>query len=306
MLLSIVIPVYNEEETIPLLLQQILSTLPKFTDDFELIFVDDGSTDSSLNFILGMRHRDHRIKAIALSRNFGHQAAYTAGLHYAKGEYIVMMDGDLQDPPELIEPMYKKLTVENYDIVFGRRSDRNESFFKQKLIKAFHKLFNKASNINAPENVGNFSIMTRKAMEAFLELNEKNRYLPGLRFFIGFNQGFYDFERPDRKFGLAKMSYTKLFKLAFDALFSFSNFPLKFCFYTGIFGVIIFFIAGSISLVHKIIGIASPGWSSTLISIYFLGSIQLLFLGIIGEYVYRIYVEVQNRPIYIVKDVYDS
>lgn len=306
MLLSLVIPVFNEEEVIPSLWREVVDALSSFTSDFEVLFVDDGSSDNSLSLLLAIQKQDHRAKVIALSRNFGHQAAYTAGLTFAKGNYIAMMDGDLQDPPKYIKPMLDLLQQEDYEVVYGSRNERNEGYIKQRLTAAFHQLFKRVSNINAPENVGNFSVMTRQALDTFLALKEKNRYLPGLRFFIGFKQGKYTYERPDRALGNAKMSYSGLFKLAFDALFSFSNFPLKFCFYLGIFGVIIFFVAGTISLVHKIIGIASPGWSSTLISIYFLGSIQLLFMGIIGEYVYRIYVESQNRPIYIVKKVYES
>lgn len=306
MLLSLVIPVFNEQEVIPALWQEVFQAITSITDDFEVLLVDDGSTDNSLQLLLGIQQSEKRAKVISLSRNFGHQAAYTAGLTFAKGDFIAMMDGDLQDPPMHIKPMLEMLQNQNFEVVYGSRTERNESYFKQQLTAAFHRLFKRVSNINAPENVGNFCVMTRQALDTFLELKEKNRYLPGLRFFIGFNQGKYAYERPDRTIGHAKMSYSGLFKLAFDALFSFSNFPLKFCFYLGIFGVVIFFIAGTISLVHKIIGIASPGWSSTLISIYFLGSIQLLFLGIIGEYVYRIYVESQNRPIYIVKKIYDK
>ncbi len=304
-MLSIVVPIYNEADGVATLCHSIIDAVKSMGMEVEVVVVDDGSTDKSLEKLLAIRENDIRFRVVALSRNFGHQAAYTAGLSIAKGDYIAMMDGDLQDPPALIEKMLEELKSQKFDIVFGKRIDRPEGFLKQKMILSFHRLFSKASHINAPANVGNFCVMTRQALDEFLKLQEKNRYLPGLRFFIGFEQGFVEYSRAERANGEAKMSYTKLFKLAFDALFSFSNFPLKFCFYTGIIGVIIFFIAGSISIVHKIIGIASPGWSSTLVSIYFLGSIQLLFLGIIGEYVYRIYVEVQNRPIYIVKKVYE-
>jgi len=304
-MLSVVVPIYNEGDGISSLCNSILDAVKVMDIEVEIIMVDDGSTDDSLEKLLAIRKSDARFKVVALSRNFGHQAAYTAGLAIAKGDFIAMMDGDLQDPPALIGKMMEELKLQKFDIVFGKRTDRLEGFLKQKMILAFHRLFSKASHINAPANVGNFCVMTRQALDEFLKLQEKNRYLPGLRFFIGFEQGFVEYSRSERANGEAKMSYTNLFKLAFDALFSFSNFPLKFCFYTGIIGVIIFFIAGSISIIHKFIGIASPGWSSTLVSIYFLGSIQLLFLGIIGEYVYRIYVEVQNRPIYIVKKVYE-
>jgi dolichol-phosphate mannosyltransferase len=237
-----------------------------------------------------------------LSRNFGHQAAYTAGLTYAKGDYVVMMDGDLQDPPEVIKLMYEKLINEKYDIVYGKRTTREEGITKKTLIKIFHCLFKNFSNMDKADNVGNFSLMNRKALQALLSIGEKNRYLPGLRFFVGYRQGFVEYNRLDRDSGEAKMSFNKLLKLAFDAIFSFSDLPIKFCLYTGIIGIIIFFSAGMYVLVDKIFGTALYGWSSTVLSIYFLGSVQLVFLGIIGEYVHRIYKEVQNRPLFIVRE----
>jgi dolichol-phosphate mannosyltransferase len=237
-----------------------------------------------------------------LSRNFGHQAAYTAGLTYAKGDYVAMMDGDLQDPPEVIKLMYEKLIGEKYDIVYGKRTTREEGVAKKTLIKIFHWLFKNFSNMDKADNVGNFSLMNRKALQALLSIGEKNRYLPGLRFFVGYRQGFVEYNRLDRDSGEAKMSFNKLLKLAFDAIFSFSDLPIKFCLYTGIIGIIIFFSAGMYVLVDKIFGTALYGWSSTVLSIYFLGSVQLVFLGIIGEYVHRIYKEVQNRPLFIVRE----
>jgi dolichol-phosphate mannosyltransferase len=198
--------------------------------------------------------------------------------------------------------MYRKLVAEGLDVVHGRRTDREETFLKKHMIKLFHHVFRQFSQMSEVSNVGNFSIMNRKALNAFLSLGEKNRYLPGLRFFIGFRQGFVDYQRPDRVDGEAKMGYFKLINLALDAIFSFSSLPLKICLYTGLLGMIIFFAAGLYTIVSKIMGIAAVGWSSILLSIYFLGSVQLLFLGIIGEYVFRIYRESQSRPIFIVRE----
>ncbi len=306
MLISVVIPVYNESDLIEDLYKAVMSAMTKFTDDFEVICVNDGSKDDTLLKLQVCHQRDKRFKVLNLSRNFGHQSAYTAGLSYAKGEYVAMMDGDLQDPPELIADMYKCAIDNQSDVVYGRRTERHETFFKKLSIKLFHFIFNKLSNINAPANVGNFSVMNRKALEAFLALEEKNRYLPGLRFFIGFKQDYVDYSRDDRTIGEAKMNFSRLLKLALDALFSFSKLPIKICIYLGIIGIIFTLIGGAIVLYKKLTGEAITGWSSILVSMYFLGSVQLLFMGIIGEYVHRIFVETQNRPVFIVKDFFED
>jgi polyisoprenyl-phosphate glycosyltransferase len=304
-MISLIIPLYNEEKLVEDLYRETSEALNKITQDYEIICVNDGSSDNTLKFLLTIHNKDKRLKILNLSRNFGHQAAYTAGLAHAKGEFIAMMDGDLQDPPSLIKEMYDKIIAEELDIVYGCRKSRNEGFVKRFLIKRFHKIFSSISNVHAPENVGNFSLMNRKALDAFLRLNEKNRYLPGLRYFIGFEQGFITYDRPDRTIGDAKMNFRKLFRLAMDALFSFSKLPIKLCLILGVLGIIFSLFGGGVVLVKKILGDAITGWTSTMLSIYFLGSVQLLFLGIIGEYIHRIFIESQNRPIYIVKDFYE-
>jgi dolichol-phosphate mannosyltransferase len=296
---------YNEEDLIPQLLKETQNSLQQIGDDFEIICVDDGSNDNTLPNLLKEQKNNSKIKIIELSRNFGHQAAYTAGLMNAKGETIGMIDGDLQDPPSLIPKMYEKLNLEKLDIVYGKRIRRNETFHKKFSIKLFHIIFNKLSNINAPVDVGNFSLMNRQALNAFLLMKEKNRYLPGLRYFIGFKHGYVAYNRPDREIGEAKMSFFKLVKLAFDAIFSFSKIPLKISLLIGILGLLFSLAGAGIVMYKKVIGEAITGWSSMMLSIFFLGSVQLLFLGIIGEYIYRIYTEVQNRPIYIIKRLHD-
>lgn len=306
MQISVVIPVYNESDLINDLFEAVMKAMTKFTNDFEVICVNDGSKDDTLHKLRQCHQKDKRFKVLNLSRNFGHQSAYTAGLNYAKGEYVAMMDGDLQDPPELIEAMYRCAVENNSDVVYGRRTERHETFFKKLSIKLFHVIFNKLSNINAPANVGNFSVMNRKALEAFLALEEKNRYLPGLRFFIGFKQDYVDYSRDDRTIGEAKMNFSRLLKLALDAIFSFSKLPIKICLYLGVIGIIFTFIGGLVVLYKKATGEAITGWTSILVSLYFLGSVQLLFMGIIGEYVHRIFVETQNRPVYIVKDFFED
>ena len=304
-MLSIVIPIYNEEGLINDLVDRTVSALEKFTLDYEIIFVDDGSTDKSLKSLLNHQDNNSRIKVLALSGNFGHQAAFTAGLENSTGEIVGMMDGDLQDPPELFGEMYKKITVEGYDIISGKRSGRKGKTSRNLYTFLFHLLFRNVTAIQNMENTGNFSLMRREAVDALLTMKEKIRYLPGLRAFIGFNQGYVEYIRDERFEGNPKMNLSKLFRLAADAIFAFSRFPIRLCLYMGMIGTIVFMFAGIYVIIAKIAGFAIVGWSSTMLSIYFLGSIQLVSIGIVGEYVYRIYKESQNRPLYFVKKFHD-
>jgi len=305
-MISLVVPIFNEEELIDELVPRTIKALEQIAPDFELILVDDGSIDTSLSRLLKYQANDQRIKVIELSKNFGHQAAFTAGLENASGEYVAMMDGDLQDPPELLKLMYQKLTEEDYDIVNGTRSARKGNKAKNWLTGMFHYLFKTIANIEDLENAGNFSMMNRKALKALLSMEERVRYLPGLRSFVGFKQGAVDYVREDRLQGEPKMTFGKLFVLAADAIFSFSKFPIRLCLVLGFVGTIVFMLAGIYVLTAKVAGFAQPGWSSTVLSIYFLGSIQLIFLGVVGEYVYRIYKESQKRPLYFIKKIYES
>jgi dolichol-phosphate mannosyltransferase len=283
-----------------------VSALDAFSSDYEIILVDDGSDDQSLPNLLKWQGNNSRIKVLSLSKNFGHQAAFTAGLEHAKGNIIGMMDGDLQDPPELFQEMYRKITEENYDVISGTRTGRKGNGSRNFYTFLFHLFFRNVAVIQNMENTGNFSMMKREAVDALLTMKEKVRYLPGLRSFIGFRQGSVDFVRDERSEGEPKMSLTKLFILASDAIFSFSRFPIKFCLYLGLIGTFVFMCAGVYVLIAKMFGFAVIGWYSTLLSIFFLGSIQLVSLGVVGEYVYRIYKESQDRPIYFVKKFYDG
>jgi dolichol-phosphate mannosyltransferase len=217
-----------------------------------------------------------------------------------------MMDGDLQDPPELLAEMYKKICEESYDVVSGKRIGRKGKNRRDHYAVLFHLLFKHIGEIKNMENSGNYSMMKREAVDALLSMKEKVRYLPGLRTFIGFRQGYVEFVRDDRFKGKPKMSIRKLLVLAADAIFSFSRFPVRFCLILGLIGTLVFMGAGIYVLIAKVYGFAIIGWSSTLLSIYFLGSIQLVFLGILGEYVYRNYKESQNRPVYFVKKFFDG
>ncbi|HPI69441.1 MAG TPA: glycosyltransferase family 2 protein [Bacteroidales bacterium] len=305
-MLSLVIPIFNEEQIIDELLTRTVKAVESITADYEIIFVDDGSTDNSSEQILNYRKKNSRIKLLSLSRNFGHQAAYTAGLEYSKGDIIAMLDGDLQDPPELLPEMYRKITEEDYDIVSGKRSGRKGHLGRNLSSTVFHLIFKNIGDIKNMENYGNYSVMKRIAVEALLSMKEKVRYLPGLRTVIGFKQGFVEYIRDERFEGKPKMTFRKLFTLASDAIFSFSRFPIALCLILGTVGTAVFMGAGLYVIIAKISGTAVPGWSSTLLSLYFLGSIQLVFLGIIGEYIFRNYKESQNRPVYFVRKFYDD
>lgn len=305
-MLSLVVPVYNEENLIDELVKRTVSAIESFISDYEIIFVDDGSSDRSLDKILSQQKKNKKIKALSLSRNFGHQAAYTAGLEYSKGDIVAMMDGDLQDPPELLEKMYNKIINEGFDVVNARRTGRKGSKRRNMYTLLFHFVFRNFGEINYIGDYGNFSMFTRPAANALISLREKIRYLPGLRTIIGFRQGYVTYVRDDRFEGNPKMNSRKLLILATDAIFSFSKFPLKACLFLGLIGTLVFLAAGIYVLIAKISGFAVPGWTSTLLSIYFLGSIQLVFMGILGEYIYRNYKESQNRPIYFVKCFFDT
>jgi dolichol-phosphate mannosyltransferase len=303
-MLSLVVPVYNEEDLIDELIRRTVSSLDSFISDYELVIVDDGSTDGSLEKMLEWQKKNEKIKILSLSKNFGHQAAFTAGLENASGDIVAMMDGDLQDPPEILERMYRRITEEDLDIVSGKKSGRKGHNGRNLYAWLFHILFKTIGEVKNMDNYGNFSMMKRRALDAMLMMKEKVRYLPGLRTFIGFKQGDVEFLRDERFRGKPKMSLSNLFILATDAIFSFSKFPIRFCLILGTLGTLVFFCAGIYVLFAKATGIAVTGWTSTMLSIYFLGSIQLVFLGIIGEYVYRSYKESQNRPVYFIKKIY--
>ena len=305
-MVSLVIPIYNEEKLIDELVKRTIAAIESITADYEVIFVDDGSTDISLDILLAWLGKNSKIKILSLSKNFGHQAAFTAGLEFSKGDLVAMMDGDLQDPPELLSEMYRKIREEKFDIVSGKRIARRGSKNRNIYSVLFHMLFKNIAEIKDMNNYGNFSMMTREVANALLMMKEKIRYLPGLRTFIGYCQGYIEFVRDERFEGDPKMDLKKLFILASDAIFSFSGFPIRLCLIMGTIGTAVFLLAGIYLIIAKAFGFAVIGWSSVLLSIYFLGSVQLLFLGILGEYVYRNYKESQNRPIYFVKKYYDS
>lgn len=304
-MISVVIPLLNESKIVIQFIEEVILNLKKTGEDFEIVCVDDGSTDSTLIKLLGLKESVVELKVISLSRNFGLQAALSAGLDFAKGDQVVIMDGDFQDPPELIPVLYNKLKESGAEIITAVRDQRNEKYSRKIYTKVFHKIFSNVSESAQIANAGNFCIVNKKAHRAILAFTERNRYLPGIRNFIGFKHEFISYNRPERLDGKAKMSRKKLFALAADAIYSFSKWPIKACIYLGLVGIFIFLSAIVYTLVSKFLGLAPIGWSSMFLAVSFFGSVQLTFLGLIGEYVYRIFKEVQNRPLYFVKDIYE-
>ena len=288
-MISVVIPLLNEEQLVERLLEELWESLGKTGVEFEVVCVDDGSTDSTLRKLLEFRQEHNQLKILSLSRNFGLQAALTAGVDFATGGFVVIMDGDFQDPPDLVPVLYEKIKATGADIVSAVREARNEKFSKRVYINIFHRIFDRLTGGQQVAQTGNFCIINKKAHQAIKQFTERNRYLPGIRNFIGFKHEFILYDRPDRLEGEAKMSRRKLFELAADAIYSFSKWPIKACLYLGMLGILIFFGAIIYTIASKILGLAPIGWSSMFLAISFFGSVQLTFLGLIGEYVYRIF-----------------
>jgi len=305
MVVSLVLPLYNEENLVRELFDRLGNAVSDISYPVEFIAVDDGSEDNTLALLLAERGKNPGIKIISLSRNFGLQAALHAGIEYAGGDLVIVMDGDLQDPPELIPALVNKLQENDLDIVVGRRTSRAERWPKRFLIKWFHNIIEPRFAGSKNYDTGNFCIMKKEVVAGIINAREKLRYFPGLRSYAGFKVDYLDYERQGRSDGAPKMTYRKLLSMAGDALFSFSKWPLRLCLITGIISLIVFILALVYALVSKILGLAPLGWSSTFISIYLFGTLQLIFMGVIGEYVYRVYKEVQDRPSYIVRKIYN-
>ena len=306
MIISIVVPFYNEELLVHKFVDRVYAAVSDTHYRVEIVTVDDGSSDNTLPLLLTNREKYKNIKIISLSRNFGLQAAIHAGIEHAEGDFIVVMDGDLQDPPERIPELVDTVLKDELDILVGRRESRKERWPKRQLIKWFHRLVEPNFPGSGKYDTGNFCVLKRVVANALLNSGEKKRYFPGLRSYVGFHTGYFDYDREARAGGSAKMTYGKLLKLAGDALFSFSKWPIRLCLITGVLGFVGLLLAMIYILVSKKMGLAPLGWSSTFISIYFFGTLHLIFLGVIGEYIYRIYKEVQNRPLYVVRQYFDS
>ncbi len=301
--LSIVVPIYNEEDNIELLYQRLISVIEKIGESYELIFVNDGSKDKSIDKLKIKAQENPFVKYIDFSRNFGHQIAVTAGLELSKGESIVIIDGDLQDPPELIEDLYQK-KKEGFEVVYARRKKRKgESWLKKFTARVFYRILKNITSIDIPVDTGDFRIIDRKIVEVLREMPEYHRYIRGQISWIGYNQTYVEYERDERNSGVTGYSYSKMFKFALDGITSFSDFPLKLATFLGFIVSIVAFVTLLFALYARYFtSNYEPGWTSIIISILFLGGIQLVSIGIIGEYISRINTQVKRRPLYIVKD----
>ncbi len=306
-LLSLVVPVFNEEESINLFLDTVIPLLEQASLRFELVFINDGSRDDTFARLFDRGRRDRRIRIVNLSRNFGKEAALTAGIDHAKGDILIPMDIDLQDPPELIQPFIARWR-EGYDIVYGVRTARlTDTRAKRMSAGWFYRIFNSMSPVRIPPNVGDFRLVDRRAVEVLRQLPERNRFMKGLFAWVGFNSIGVPYERPQRAAGTTKFNFWRLWNFALDGVVSFSTAPLRAWFYVGVViaAVAVLYALFIVTRV-LILGIDTPGYASLLIAVLLMGAIQLLSLGIIGEYLGRLFLEVKGRPIYVVEGVYED
>lgn len=301
--LSIIVPVLNEQDAVPLFVTRVTSVLEQIGLHHEIIFVDDGSTDQTASVIAGLQQDDRRIRLVRLSRNFGKEAALTAGLDFSSGEAVVPMDVDLQDPPELLIDMVARWR-EGFDIAFGQRIERAaDTHAKRMTAGLFYRLFNSIAEQPIEDNAGDFRLMTRPVVEATLMLRERNRFMKGLFAWVGFRSIAIPYERPARAAGTTKFNYWKLWNFAIDGITSFSTAPLRASTFVGSCVAAIAFAYTAVIIVQTLVyGRDVPGYASLMVVMLVLGAVQLLSLGIIGEYLGRLYVETKQRPIYLVSD----
>lgn len=294
---SIVIPVFNEEEMI---LQMYEKLVPFLNNEDEVLFINDGSTDTTVNEIKSLIEKDRRLKLINFSRNFGHQPAITAGLQYSEGDVVIVMDCDLQDPPELIPELLKKWK-EGYDVVHCIRKKRKEPLFKRVSYKLFYWLYTRLSDFETLMDSGDFSLMSRRVVNEINKMEEKAKFIRGLNLFVGFRHTAIEYERPGRFKGETKYNLIKLIKLALDGIFSFTTFPLRIMSFLGFCLLLSSFIMILVLVYYKLSYKLLLGHTMTYVLILFFGGINLFCFGIIGEYIGKIFYETKNRPFYIVE-----
>lgn len=299
-LLSVVAPVYNEQELVDLFVARTCAAVADY--NFELILVNDGSTDDTPELLDRLAAADARVRVVHLSRNFGHQAALTAGLEHALGEAVAMIDADLQDPPELIPAMVEHW-AQGSDVVYAvRRQREGETAFKLATAAGFYRLFNKLTQVDLEPNSGDFRLLDRRALDALLSMTERSRFLRGMTVWVGFTQTAIPYERDARHAGETKYTLRKMLRFSLDAIASFSHLPLQLATYLGMLFAGLAFVAIPVVIALRIVGSYLPGFGSITIAILLLGGIQLIAIGVIGEYVGRIYDEVKHRPLYIVRE----
>lgn len=300
--ISVVIPIYNEEKIIPELYERLTNTVSNLTNSYELIFLNDGSRDHSLLELIRLSEEDSNVFFINFSRNFGHQIAVSAGLDYCRGKAVVIIDGDLQDPPEIIADLYAKYE-EGFDVVYAKRLKRQgESFFKKITAKLFYRILKKMTTVNIPLDTGDFRIIDRKVVDYLRLMPEQNKFLRGQIAWLGFKQTSVLYNRDSRKSGKTGYSIAKMFRFAMDGITGFSDTPLTFVTRLGfIMSFVSFLVILYAIYSHYILHITITGWTSLIITILFIGGIQLISVGIIGEYISRINKNILKRPLYIIE-----
>ncbi len=304
-LISIIAPFLNEEQAVYAFFQEITPVLKEIDADWEIICVDDGSQDNTLEYLLVAARTNPLIKVLALSRNFGKEAALTAGIESSSGDVVVLIDADLQDPPGLIADMLAKWR-EGYDVVYGVRQSRDEdSLTKRVTAGGFYRIFNSLTSVPVPANTGDFRLMDRRVADRLRELPERTRFMKGLFAWLGYKSAAVYYDRPARQEGQSTWSYWKLWNFALDGLTSFSTMPLRVWTYIGLIVSLLSFGYASFLIFRTLIaGVDLPGYASLMVVILFLGGIQLISLGVLGEYLGRVFIEVKRRPIYLIDRVY--
>jgi len=306
-LVSLIIPVYNEESSLDPFIVQATQVMEALRLPFGLLFVNDGSRDQTLPRLVAWSRTNPAVRVVNLSRNFHKEAALTAGIDYARGDVAIPIDVDLQDPPELIGRFLERWR-EGYEVVYGLRANRDSDDASKRLTsKIFYKFFNYLSPIKIPENVGDFRLLDRRVLEVLKVLPERNRFMKGLFAWVGFRSIGVPYERPARRAGITKWNYWRLWNFALDGLFSFSTLPLRIWIYVGMLAAATsLFYAFFIVLRVIILGVDVPGYASLMTAVLFMGGIQLLSLGIIGEYLGRLFLEAKRRPVYLVEAVFEA
>jgi len=300
---SIVIPIYNEEESLPALVDRLRKVMGQLDGAAEVVFVDDGSKDASYQLMVGVNAADPRFKIVQLSRNFGHQIAITAGLDVASGQAVIVMDADLQDPPEVI-PQLAARWREGYDVVYAVRERRDgETLFKRTTASLFYAAQRRLADVDQTVEVGDFRLIDRRALDAFLQMRERNRYVRGMFSWIGFRQTAVPYTRASRAAGRTKYPLHKMTRLALDGFIGFSTAPLRFALTAGVFMAVGAVVYGIVLIAMKLAGVSLvSGYASLLVTITFLSGVQLIVIGMVGQYVARIYDEARARPLYLVRE----
>ncbi len=301
--LSIIIPIFNEERILPELFQRVTDAARSITSDYELIFVNDGSKDKSIDILKQFAKQDKNVKYIDFSRNFGHQIAVSAGLDFSSGQAVVIIDGDLQDPPELIPEMYKKYK-EGYPVVYAKRKERKgETPFKKLTAKLFYRILQKLTSIDIPLDTGDFRLIDRKVVDNLKKMTEQNKFLRGQIAWMGYKSTYVEFIRDERRFGNTGYPLSRMVKFAIDGITGFSNKPLVYVRNMGILVSIFAFLIMLYALYsYFVLERVITGWTSMIVASMFIGGIQLLSIGIIGEYIGRINTDVRNRPLYFINE----